>query len=212
MKQIFPDLWQTEPENPFPRLTTQAYLLMREHGNVLFYSSGRSEEHQRIKELGGITHQYLSHRDEVGPALFRIKEMFGSKLCCHRLEEEAVAKACPVDLTFEKREIHLGDIEVIPTPGHTDGSTCFQFTSPHGKVLLFVGDTLISRPDGTWGTIVTAKAGGNPSDLADSLRLLRELNPDVLLASGISTGSVPSKELAPGEWHQVVDEALATLS
>ena len=84
--------------------------------------------------------------------------------------------------------------------------------SLHGKTLLFTGDTLISRPDGSWDTIVTEKAGGNASDLADSLRLLRDLNPDVVLVSGVSTGSVPYKELAPGEWHQIVDQALATLS
>lgn len=30
MKQIQPDLWETEVESPFPGLTTHAYLLTRE--------------------------------------------------------------------------------------------------------------------------------------------------------------------------------------
>jgi len=209
MKQIYPDLWQTNPEHPFPQLTTHAYLLVRSVGNVFFYSSGHSDEYQHIQKLGGITHQYLSHRDEAGPALVRIKQMFGSKLCCHRLEEKVVSKACPVDLTFQAREIHLGDIEVIPTPGHTDGSTCFLFKSPHGKTYLFTGDTIFLSND-SWETFVMPEEGGSKSDLIDSLKLLRGLEPDVVISSA-SVGRFPFKEMSPGEWREVVDQTLRSL-
>src|SRR5215470_16091149 len=103
MKQIYSDLWQTLAEHPYHGVTTHAYLLVQDAGNILFYSSGLSEEHQHIRELGGITHQYLSHRDEAGPALADIKRLFGSKLCCHRFEEAAVKKFTPVDCRFEER-------------------------------------------------------------------------------------------------------------
>jgi hydroxyacylglutathione hydrolase len=209
MKQIYPNLWQTNPEHPFPDLTTHAYLLVRNEGNVLFYSSGRSEDHQHIQELGGITRQYLSHRDEAGPPLVRIRQMFGSKLCCHRLEEKAVSKACPVDLTFQTREIHLGDIEVIPTPGHTDGSTCFLFKSPHGKTYLFTGDTIFPS-NNSWETFVMPQEGGSKSDLIDSLKLLRSLEPDVVISSA-SVRHFPFKEMSPGEWQEVVDQTLRSL-
>ena len=66
MKQIYPDLWQTRPEHPFPGATSHAYLLVRDAGNIPFYSSGQREEYQHIRSLGGIAHQYLSHRDEAG--------------------------------------------------------------------------------------------------------------------------------------------------
>jgi glyoxylase-like metal-dependent hydrolase (beta-lactamase superfamily II) len=210
MKQIYPDLWQTNPEHPFPQLTTHAYLLVRCAGNVLFYSSGHSDEYQHIQELGGITHQYLSHRDEAGPALVRIKQLFGSKLCCHRLEERAVSEACPVDLTFQTREIHLGDIEVISTPGHTDGSTCFLFKSPHGKTYLFTGDTIFPS-NNSWETFVMPKEGGSKSDMIDSLKLLRSLEPDVVISSA-SVGRVPFKEMSPGEWQEVVDQTRRSLA
>jgi glyoxylase-like metal-dependent hydrolase (beta-lactamase superfamily II) len=210
MKQIYLDLWQTNPEHPFPQLTTHAYLLVRSAGNVLFYSSGHSDEYQHIQELGGITHQYLSHRDEAGPALVRIKQLFGSKLCCHRLEERAVSEACPVDLTFQTREIHLGDIEVISTPGHTDGSTCFLFKSPHGKTYLFTGDTIFPS-NNSWETFVMPKEGGSKSDMIDSLKLLRSLEPDVVISSA-SVGRVPFKEMSPGEWQEVVDQTRRSLA
>ncbi|MGD9615896.1 MAG: hypothetical protein AB7H90_10860 [Alphaproteobacteria bacterium] len=53
MKKIYPDLWQTRAEHPFQGVTTHAYLLVRDAGNILLYSSGLPEEHQHIRELGG---------------------------------------------------------------------------------------------------------------------------------------------------------------
>lgn len=210
MKQIYPDLWQTGPEHPFPNLTTHSYFLVRGAGNVLFYSSGNSDDHQHMQELGGIIRQYLSHRDEAGPPLVRIKQMFDSTLCCHRLEEKAVGKVCPVDFTFQTREIHLGDIEIIPTPGHTDGSTCFFFKSPHGKTYLFTGDTIYPSHN-SWETFVMPEAGGSTSDLKDSLKLLRSLEPNVVISSA-SIGDLPYKEMSPGEWQEVVDRTLSSIS
>jgi hypothetical protein len=69
--------------------------------------------HRHIKELGGVTHQYLTHWHEAAPGLARIKETFRSKLACHRLAEAAVSKFSSVDVTFPRREVHFGDIEVM---------------------------------------------------------------------------------------------------
>ena len=207
MKQIYPDLWQTSSEHPFgPQLSTHAYLLTRATGNVLFYSSGQSDEYRQILELGGIARQYLSHRDEAGPALARIKETFGSMLCCHKAEEEAIRAACPVDLTFEKREFHLGDIEAIPTPGHTEGSACFFHTSPHGQAYLFTGDTIFRKND-SWDTYVSRK---HRRTLRESLQLLRSLKPTVVISSA-SIGLFPFMEVSPSEWEAIVDSAVRSL-
>lgn len=211
MKQIYPDLWQTSPEHPIPgapHVSTHAYLFLRNEGNVLFYGSGLSDEYRRIQALGGITHQYLSHRGEAGPALFRIKRVFGSKLCCHRLEEPAVSEAAPVDLTFETREVHPGGIEVIPTPGHTPGSTCFLVKSSFGRTYLFTGDT-IYRNGETWENGFLPGMSSRP-DLRRSLELLRGLEPDVVISSA-SVGRFPLTEVSAGAWRAAVDEALRPL-
>src|SRR6516165_8728528 len=210
MNQIFPDLWQTRAEHPYRGVTTHAYLLVGDAGNILFYSSGRPEEHQHIRELGGITHQYLSHRDEAGPALADIKRLFGSKLCCHRLEEEAVGKFAPVDCKFDKRELCLGNIEVIPTPGHTNGSVCFLVRSARGKTYLFTGDT-IYLSNGAWDTLVWEHAGGSKSDLKNSLVLLRELEPEAVFSSA-SVGPVPFKQTSAKTWQSEIDNVLRTFS
>lgn len=210
MKQIYPDLWQTEAEHPFPSLTTHAYLLVREDGNVLFYSSSHPAEHEHIAGLGGLARQYLSHKDEVGPALAAIKSKFGSLLVCHRLEVDAVEKECPVDLTFESREVHLGNIEVIPTPGHTPGSACYLVSSVSGASYLFTGDTIFVGRDGTWTDGYLEGMSDMPT-LKQSLELLRGLTPDVVLSSA-SVGSVPYREVSPETWRAGVDEALRGLS
>lgn len=210
MKQIYPDLWQTVAEHPFPTLTTHAYLLVREEGNVLFYSTGHAHEHRHIADLGGLTRQYLSHKDEVGPALGSIKDMFGSTLCCHRLEVEAVEKESPVDLAFDSREVHLGNIEVIPTPGHTPGSTCYLVSSPHGGSYLFTGDTIFVGRDGNW-TDGYLEGMSDRATLKESLELLRGLTPDVVLSSA-SLATPPYREVTPETWQAGVDDALRSLA
>jgi hydroxyacylglutathione hydrolase len=210
MKQIHPDLWMTEAEHPLPELPDlmmYAYLLVRPQGNVLFCRSEHHADHERIRDLGGITHQYLTHWHEAAPGLARIKDMFGSKLVCHRLAETTVGKFCPVDITFDTRGVHLGEIEVIPTPGHTPGSTCFRFKSPHGKTCLFAGDTIFPSR-GAWKAVVFED--GNKSDLKESLAMLRGVDSDVVLC-GASVADVPFREMSQGEWHAALDQAARSL-
>ncbi|TGK81371.1 metallohydrolase [Leptospira noumeaensis] len=206
MKQIYPDLWQTSVEHPFVGVSSHAYLLIQSTGNILFYNASLREEYTRIKDLGGIAFQYLSHRDEVSPALSEIKEVFGSKLCCHRLEEQAVEKEASVDYLFEKREILFGSIEVIPTPGHTDGSMCFLVNSAFGKRYLFTGDTIYMN-NGIWES---QYARGSTSDLKNSLELLRDIGSAVIISSA-SIGADSFKEVSAESWRSDVNNVLRTL-
>jgi hydroxyacylglutathione hydrolase len=210
MKQIYPDLWVTEPEHALPELPDLmmcAYVLVRETGNVLFCRSEHHGDHRHIRELGGIKHQYLTHWHEAAPGLARIKEMFGSKLLCHRLAKAIVSRFAAVDVTFETRDVHLGDIEVIPTPGHTPGSTCFRYKSPYGQTYLFAGDTLFPSR-GKWEAVVFED--GNISDLKESLALLRGVDADVILF-GVAVADVPFKEMSQAQWHAALDEAARSL-
>ena len=207
MKQIYPDLWQTRPEHPFgPELSTHAYLLTRSSVNVLFYNSACLDEYDQIQQLGGMAFQFLSHRDEAGKNLEQVKSRFLNKLCCHQLEERAVAKNSPVDLVFEKRGIYADDIEVIPTPGHTAGSVCFLYRSPHGKTYLFTGDTIFPDRD-SWGTYVSWL---KKPVLAKSLELLKGVEPDVVISSG-SVGQFALHEMGRGQWSDVLNEVIRTL-
>jgi glyoxylase-like metal-dependent hydrolase (beta-lactamase superfamily II) len=206
MRQIYPDLWQSKAEHPFFGVNSHAYLLTKPAGNILFYSSFLRGEREEVKSLGGIAFQYLSHRDEVSSALAEIKREFGSKLACHRREEPSVRGAAQVDYLFDKREVLQETIEVIPTPGHTDGSVSFLVRSVEGKKYLFTGDTIYMN-DGRWETRLQ---GGSKADLVDSLRLLRELAPDVVLSSA-SEGLLAYQSFTDNQWQTEVDRVLARL-
>lgn len=210
MKQLYDDLWQTEVFHPFPGLSTHAYFLRCEDGNVLFYNTSYDYEIQHIADLGGIKYQYLSHRDEVGHSLPVIKERFRSDLCCGLRELPAIESWCDVDKVFSNREKHFAGIEVIPTPGHTQGSISFVYEAPNGLTYLFTGDTLFQGRDG-WETLFFTNAGGNASELADSLRVYRDISPNVVISSGSTSGSRPLVEVDPAEWIESIDEVISRL-
>ena len=209
MKQLQEDLWQSTIHS-MGTLNTHAYFLRRSEGNVLFYNTGNDGDLEQMAELGGIRFQLLSHRDESGPSLNRIKDLFGSKLCCSALEAPVVRKDATVDITFRVEDHHLGDIDIIHTPGHTEGSICFFYKSPYGKSYLFTGDTIF-QSNAKWATLVFPKAGGSKASLAESLSRLRELKPDVVMCSAF-VGDVSYVEVNGDEWAQAVDDNVSRLS
>lgn len=209
MKQVRADLWQTEVESPAPGLTTHAYLLSGDDGNVLFYNTAHSHELDHMARLGGVRYQYLSHRDELGDSLNVIRERFGAKLGGHVRERDDFARVCPPDVLFDRREVHFGKIEVIPTPGHTPGSVCFYVTSVSGERYLFTGDTLYLGKDGVW------KAGLLPFsdriELIKSLSVLQDLEPTLVLSSAFA--AEPGYEaVVPDRWGAMVETIKAELS
>ncbi|MDQ2077123.1 MBL fold metallo-hydrolase [Marinimicrobium sp. ABcell2] len=212
MKQVQPDVWETETQSPFPGLNTHAYLLTRDDGNVLFYNTGHLHEVENLAQHGGVARQYLSHEDELGDTLNTIAERYGSLLVGHREEEASFAKVRTPDIFIERREIHMGNIEVIPTPGHSAGSTCFLVRSPTGKTYLFTGDTLYLDKHNRWtaGFIKSVHTEGDRPVLAESLRLLATLKPDVVFGSAF-VGEHGFEDVSDGSWPEKVDQALGRL-
>ena len=191
-------------------LNTHAYFLRRPEGNVLFYNTGNDGDLEEIAGLGGLQFQLLSHRDESGPSLNRIKDRFGSRLCCSALEALVVGKDATVDITFQAEDCHLGDIDIIHTPGHTAGSICFFYKSPYEKSYLFTGDTIF-QSNGKWATLAFPQAGGSKASLAESLLRLRDLNPDIVMSSAF-VGNVSVVEVTGDEWAQAIDDNVSRLS
>jgi hydroxyacylglutathione hydrolase len=208
VKQLYPDLWQSRAARPFgPGMSTHAYLLTRSTGNILFYNPSSSDDYDHIRRLGSIARQYLSHRDEAGAGLTQIKQLFGAQLCCHRLEEAAVGVWLRVDIVSDQRETHLGVIEVIPTPGHTAGSSCFLVRSSCGKSYLFTGGTILPEGD-SWDTYFSP---AQTLTLVESLTVLSELAPDVALSRAL-TGPFSFRELSPDQWPAIVNSVIHRLS
>ena len=209
MRRLEADLWQSTIHRS-GILNTHAYFLKRPAGNVLFYNTGNDADLKEMKEQGGIRYQLLTHRDESGPSLRRIRERFGSELGCSAREAPIIGRDAPIDMVFEANDRRLGDIDILHTPGHTDGSVCFFYRSPHGKSYLFTGDTFFQR-NGKWATFVLSKAGGSKASLAASLLMLRDLDPDVVLSSGF-VGDVPFMEVTRDEWTAAIDDHAGRLT
>lgn len=220
MRQIYPDLWQSSPEHPlpsYPHTICNAYLLVREAGNVLFYCTGREAigrvddraDQDRMEELGGVGHLLLAHWHEASPSVRRIRDRFGAAVICHARDAPVVEKegGTAPDATFWERQMLLGDIEALPTPGHTVGSACYFHSSPHGQAYLFTGDT-IWPARGSW-TSVTFEDDPKQSAHRSSLDLLATLEPTVVL-SAVAPGET-FKEIAPSDWPSAVEAAQAAL-
>jgi hydroxyacylglutathione hydrolase len=206
MRPIQPDLHETAVENPLPGLTTHAYLLLRDGGNVLFYNTGLEGELDRMAELGGVAYQLLSHEDEVGPSLRTIRARFGAKLGGHVAEREAFAQHVAPDILFDGRQTLLEHIEVIPTPGHTPGSTCFLVASPTtGLRYLFTGDTLFRDREGGW-TAGFIRGHSDGPQLVDTLGLLEALDPDLVVGSAFG-GDAGFERIPSGRWPVIVASA-----
>ena len=205
MRQIRSDLWETRVVNPFPGLTTHAYLWTgATTGNVLFYSTATDADFDEMTVLGGIAHQYLSHRDEAGPQLALIKSRFGAVLHAPAVERADIGKHTTIDIALTDRHVDENGIEVIPTPGHTPGSTCYLVPGANGQSYLFTGDTMFVAGDGRWSTFVIPGVGDTAA-MADSLNLLANLRPDVVISSAFGARAVTV--LDEGAWPACVEQA-----
>jgi hydroxyacylglutathione hydrolase len=209
MRPIRADLWEARVDSPFPGLTTHAYLWTGgPDGNVLFYGPQTDADFDEFETLGGVAHHYLSHRDEAGPMLRRVAERFGAVLHAPVAELVEIGQHAHIDVPLGSRHVDSSGIEVIPTPGHTPGSTCYLVPGVNGQTYLFTGDTLFVDDQGTW------RAGYIPpvSDaepLAASLRVLAPLRPDLVISSAFRESAVH----VPGaDWADNVAEARAGLA
>ncbi|MGH2962507.1 MAG: luciferase family protein [Solirubrobacterales bacterium] len=176
MQTGIPGLHASTPEPlPFaPSLDVRAFLLERDGGNVLVYSTAELEsDAAAIGRLGGISRHYLNHRHE---ALFA-SEWVEAPLFVHEYERESVADSYEVRGAFSKRHLLDEDFEVIPTPGHTPGATAYLWDSGENR-LLFTGDT-IYLDEGEW--VAAVLESSDRSLYIDSLELIRELEFDVLV-------------------------------
>ena len=129
------------------------------------------------------------HWDHIGDNA-AVAEATGAKICAHLLDRHGLEHPEPIWAPFpippsvpaidlaEGSRIRFGeiDLEVLHTPGHTEGSVCLIAT---GERLLFSGDTLFS---GSWGR--TDLPGGSDDQMIDSLARLSRLDEDLRVLPG----------------------------
>lgn len=166
----------------------RSFVLERPQGNVIIYNSpGISDSADAIRRLGGATRLLVNHEHEA---------MYGTPdldvpVWVHQRDRAATARSLPVAGTFEGRTMIDDDLEVIPTPGHTPGTTSYLWHNGAHR-FLFTGDFLWIE-GGEWKAVVLSP--GLRDEYLRSLELVRELDFDVLVPWG-TTEDGPSYGVA----------------
>ena len=172
-----PRLHATAPEPlPFaPSLHIRAFVLERDHGNLLVYAAPTLRAAApAIEALGGVSRQYLNHWHEAAFG----DDGVDAPLVVHADDRAATEDSRPVDETFAERLLLDGDFELIPTPGHTPGATAFLWHSGAHR-LLFTGDSIYLR-DGEWVAAVL-EGSSDRAAYIESLELMGGLEFDALV-------------------------------
>jgi len=207
VKKIKEDLIQTVAYRG-EYVASHAYLLKHQNGNLLFYNTGDEASLDSIEEEGGFAYQVLSHRDESGPNLDKLKERFDSKLVASKMEAPFIASELDVTLIDPMSSFSAAhkDVVVLHTPGHTNGSLCFYYKSPVTDLFyLFTGDTLWKNGN-SWDTF-TFPGVSSRDDLISTLsNKLRKLNPNLVIGSAFGGSGEGYEELEDTEqWLKIVD-------
>ena len=165
-------------------VSVRSFLLARPVGNVLIYNSpGITTAAPDIRRLGAVTRLLVNHAHE---------SMYGAPrlevpIFIHERDRAETARALPIAGFFTERETIDDGLEVIPTPGHTAGTTSYLWD--HGsRRFLFTGD-FIWIEKGDWKAVVL-----DPSlrdEYLASLALVRELDFDVLVPWGTTHDGLP---------------------
>ena len=121
-----------------------------------------------------ITH---AHHDHAMGA-FLILERANPRVYIHDIDSRYIASSLGENLVKVKEgdiiETEISPLEVIWTPGHTEGGMCLY---ARGLRVLFSGDTVF--PDGYFGRF--DGESGNLGALIESIRKLTKLKVDVML-------------------------------
>ena len=158
----------------------RSYVLERPQGNVIVYNSpGIDESADAIRALGTASRLLINHAHE---------SMYGQPdlevpLWVHADDSADFAATG----TFRDRQFIDDDLEVIPTPGHTAGTTSYLWDNGTHR-FLFTGD-FIWIENGEWKAVVLEP--GLRGAYLHSLALVRELDFDVLVPWGVTEGDLP---------------------
>ena len=162
----------------------RSFVLERAAGTVVVYNSpGVSDAHEAM----------------YGPPALDVP------VFVHERDRAETAGSLDVAGVFTERGTIDDDLEVIPTPGHTAGTTSYLWTAD-GHRFLFTGDFVwIER--GEWKAVVLD--GGRRAAYLESLALVRDLDFDVLVPWGVTEGDPSFAVVGADERRDRIDAIIA---
>ncbi|UII19108.1 MBL fold metallo-hydrolase [Fulvivirga ligni] len=193
------------PVSPLPyvdNVIVRSYLLERPDGNVIIYnSSGISQTSQELDQKGVSGGLFLNHHHEG---------MFGKpdidiSIWIHENDRPKVNM--PITNTYGKEEKIGGDLTIVPTPGHTQGTTSFLWDNGEYR-FLFPGDSIWVQ-NGQWKAVLLSD--GDRSAYLDSLETMKKLDFDFIVPWGVEEGSPAGYAISKDQKIEIFDEIIKRL-
>lgn len=176
LHQIANGLYATPPSQlPFDRrFEFKSFVLQLENENIVIYHSSHLKEAQQdIQELGDVTKVLMNHEHESLGGRYQLDVPY----LINAQDANALKGSITVDGYLNERQMIDEDLEVIPTPGHTPGTTMFLWDNGIHR-YLFSGDFLCFEGN-TWRTVILGSSDRKSS--IQSLEMIKELDFDVLV-------------------------------
>lgn len=193
------------PTAPLPFLkgvVVRAFLLERPQGNIIIYNApGISEAAGEIRELGHPDRLFLNHHHE---AMYGVPDL-DVPVWVH--ERDRARTDMQIAGTFSERQKINDDLEIIPTPGHTPGTTMFLWDNGEHRIL-FPGDSLWVR-GGEWQAVLLGDS--DRSAYLESLALLKEVEFDILVPWGVEEEGPYGYAVSRKEATDNIDKIMARL-
>uniref|UniRef100_A0A7N0T539 Metallo-beta-lactamase domain-containing protein n=1 Tax=Kalanchoe fedtschenkoi TaxID=63787 RepID=A0A7N0T539_KALFE len=122
-----------------------SYLIVHPEGNILVDSPRYAKNlAQNIEMLGGARYMFLTHKDDVAD-----HEKWAKRFSCERILHTTEIQECTADVEWKLEGDGpwslCHDIDLIHTPGHSEGSVCLFYKS---LKVLFTGDHLAMTASG----------------------------------------------------------------
>lgn len=186
---VLDNIWAFSPNRE--TLGGTAYLIAENRTNILIDTPAWDEVNRNfIEQRGGLEWLVITHRENIGQAR-KIQQATE----CHLLIQEQEAYLVPeATVTSFQDEFTLGPhSQMIWTPGHSPGSSCFYSSSNGG--VLFSGRHLLPNLQGQPVPLRTAKTFHWPRQIQSVKRLIERFSPQTLqfLCPGANTGPLRGK-------------------
>jgi glyoxylase-like metal-dependent hydrolase (beta-lactamase superfamily II) len=191
-------------------LGATSYLIVDKIGNILFDCPAWNEANQHfIESQGRVQALIISHRGSIGKNVLQMQQVLG----CQVIVQEQEAYLLPeVEVTSFADGLTLSpDLELIWTPGHSPGSSCFYYQQQGG--ILFTGRHLLPKSPDEIVPLRTPKTFHWGRQLNSIARLRDRFNTTNLkyIMPGANTGYLRGKGYLDNAYEQLSQLDLTAL-
>lgn len=205
------DLFASSPQELgfAPGLVVRSFLIRSDGGNLLLNASeGALRNARTIEEHGGVTALWLGHWHEGLTGAQAIADRFKVPVVVHQDDREEAEKRVAITETFNDARRIRSNLEAIPIPGHTPGSTAYLWHGPEAR-CLFTADSLYVKD----GILQAALLDSSDRQaLLASLGRLRGIEFDLLVPWVADKGAAVATAYGPQAFRKDLDTVVARIA